>query len=98
MTQPRVLSERLELTPLAGTAVDALLAGDTGTLERLTGARFADAAPPPYMADALPVVRDRLRGVPRKRPGGTGSSSGARPGRRSARWPSPARPTGTAPC
>jgi hypothetical protein len=64
MTQPRVLSERLELTPLAGTAVDALLARDTGTLERLTGARFADAAPPPYMADALPVVRDRLRVAP----------------------------------
>ena len=63
-SQPRVLSERLELAPLAGPAVAALLARDRGTLERLTGARFADAAPPPYMADALPVVRDRLGEAP----------------------------------
>ena len=57
MTPPRVRSERLELTPLAAPAVDALLARDRGTLERLTGGRFEDPSPPPYMADALPVVR-----------------------------------------
>ena len=38
-SQPRVLSERLELTPLDSTGVAALLARDAGTLERLTGAR-----------------------------------------------------------
>ncbi|HKU63026.1 MAG TPA: GNAT family N-acetyltransferase [Gemmatimonadales bacterium] len=68
MTPPRVRSERLDLTPLPASAVDALLAGDTGTLERITGARFADPAPPPYMADALPVVRDRLRQTPAEAP------------------------------
>jgi len=64
MTAPRVRSERLELTPLAAPALDALLARDSGVLERLTGARFADPAPPPYMAEALPVVRDRLHQAP----------------------------------
>ena len=37
MTPPKVRSERLELTPLAAPAVDALLARDRGALERLTG-------------------------------------------------------------
>jgi len=64
MTAPRVRSERLDLSPLAAPAVDALLARDNEVLERLTGARFADPAPPPYMAEALPVVRDRLREAP----------------------------------
>jgi len=49
---------------LPGPALDALLARDAGTLERLTGARFAEPAAPPYMAEALPVVRDRLRVAP----------------------------------
>src|ERR687889_1578721 len=61
MTEPVVRTERLQLTPLPAPALDALLARDGATLERLTGARFADPAAPPYMADALPVVRDRLR-------------------------------------
>jgi len=64
MTEPMVRTERLELTPLPGPALDALLARDAGTLERLTGARFAEPAAPPYMAEALPVVRDRLRVAP----------------------------------
>jgi [ribosomal protein S5]-alanine N-acetyltransferase len=64
MTGPRVRTERLELTPLPIQAVEALLARDARGLERATGARFADPAPPPYMADALPVVRDRLRQAP----------------------------------
>jgi ribosomal-protein-alanine N-acetyltransferase len=64
MTGPTVRTERLELTPLSGPALDALLARDAATLERLTGARFAEAAAPPYMAEALPVVRNRLREAP----------------------------------
>jgi [ribosomal protein S5]-alanine N-acetyltransferase len=64
MTDTVVRSERLELTPLPGPALDALLAHDGGALERLTGVRFADPAAPPYMAEALPVVRDRLRQAP----------------------------------
>jgi ribosomal-protein-alanine N-acetyltransferase len=64
MTELVVRTKRLELTPLPGPALDALLAGDRDTLERLTGARFVDPAAPPYMAEALPVVRDRLRHAP----------------------------------
>jgi [ribosomal protein S5]-alanine N-acetyltransferase len=64
MTDTVVRSERLELTPLPEAALDALLAHDGSALERLTGARFADPAAPPYMAEALPVVRDRLRQAP----------------------------------
>jgi RimJ/RimL family protein N-acetyltransferase len=59
-----VRTERLDLTPLGADALDALLAGDDRRLRRLTGARFRTPAPPPYMADALPVVRDRLRERP----------------------------------
>jgi ribosomal-protein-alanine N-acetyltransferase len=68
MTEPVVRTERLQLTPLPAPALDALLARDGATLERLTGARFADPAAPPYMADALPVVRDRLRQAPQEAP------------------------------
>jgi ribosomal-protein-alanine N-acetyltransferase len=64
MTELVIRTERLRLTPLAGPALEALLAHDRATLERLTGARFGDPAAPPYMADALPVVRDRLRQAP----------------------------------
>ncbi|HEX7785486.1 MAG TPA: GNAT family N-acetyltransferase [Methylomirabilota bacterium] len=67
MADPRVATERLDLVPLGAAAVEALLAGDSAGLEALTGARFIDAAPPPYMAEALPVVRDRLRAVPEER-------------------------------
>ena len=61
---PIVHTARLDLTPLAAEAIDALLAGDAARLHHLTGARFRDPAPPPYMADALPVVRERLRTHP----------------------------------
>jgi [ribosomal protein S5]-alanine N-acetyltransferase len=64
MTEPRVRTERLELMPLPAAALDALLARDSEALERVTGAQFAEAAAPPYMAEALPVVRDRLRQAP----------------------------------
>src|SRR3712207_1264590 len=64
MSDPVVHTARLELFPLRWEAVDAMLAGDRERLGRLTGARFRTPAPPPYMADALPVVRDRLRERP----------------------------------
>jgi RimJ/RimL family protein N-acetyltransferase len=68
MTDHQVRTERLELTPLTADAIDALLAGDGTRLLALTGARFRQPAPPPYMADALPVVRDRLRARPAEAP------------------------------
>jgi len=57
-----VRSDRLEILPLSADAIDALLQGDAGRLRSVTGAEFPlPVAPPPYMADSLPVVRDRLR-------------------------------------
>jgi ribosomal-protein-alanine N-acetyltransferase len=64
MPESIVHTSRLDLTPLGAGAVDALLTGDGERLRRLTSARFRDPVPPPYMADALPVVRDRLRERP----------------------------------
>jgi [ribosomal protein S5]-alanine N-acetyltransferase len=62
-----VHTARLELTPLAPEAIEALLAGDGEHLKLLTGAAFSPpVAPPPYMADSLPVVLTRLRKVPRE--------------------------------
>ena len=56
---------RLDLTPMSADVIDALLAGDADRLRSLTGAEFRDpTAPPPYMAESLPVVRDRLRQHP----------------------------------
>ena len=68
MSNALVRTPRLDLTPLGADALDALLAGDGARLGALTGARFRDPAPPPYMADALPVVRDRLRARPAEAP------------------------------
>jgi ribosomal-protein-alanine N-acetyltransferase len=68
MSAPTVHTSRLDLTPLGAEAVDALLARDGERLRRLTGARFRDPAPPPYMAEALPVVRERLRERPGESP------------------------------
>jgi RimJ/RimL family protein N-acetyltransferase len=68
MSETVVRTPRLELRPLGAAAVDALLAGDEPRLRRLTGARFREPAPPPYMAEALPVVRDRLRAHPEEAP------------------------------
>jgi RimJ/RimL family protein N-acetyltransferase len=59
-----VRTPHLDLTPLSAESIAALLAGDAARLEQLTGATFREAGPPPYMADALPVVRDRLRAQP----------------------------------
>jgi ribosomal-protein-alanine N-acetyltransferase len=61
MLHPEVGTERLDLVPL-----DAV-AGDAARLQAATGVRFGEAAPPPYMADALPVVRSRLRAAPGER-------------------------------
>jgi ribosomal-protein-alanine N-acetyltransferase len=64
MSETLVRTARLDLRPLAAEAIEALLAGEGERLSRLTGARFREPAPPPYMAEALPVVRDRLRERP----------------------------------
>ena len=68
MTDILVRTARLDLRPLHVEALGALLDGDAQRLDRLTGARFREAAPPPYMADALPLVRDRLRERPDEAP------------------------------
>jgi RimJ/RimL family protein N-acetyltransferase len=62
MNETVVHTSRLEIIPLSADAIDALLQGDGRRLQSLTGAEFPlPVAPPPYMADSLPVVRDRLR-------------------------------------
>jgi [ribosomal protein S5]-alanine N-acetyltransferase len=56
---------RLELAPMTADAIDALLSGDSERLRSLTGAVFPrPVQPPPYMAEALPAVRNRLRESP----------------------------------
>jgi RimJ/RimL family protein N-acetyltransferase len=65
MSHTTVHTARLELVPLSADAIEALLRGDPIRLRSLTGAAFSTRpAPPPYMADSLPVVRDRLRTNP----------------------------------
>lgn len=65
ITETVVRTSRLELTPLSADAIDALLQSDSETLRSLTGAEFAaPAGPPPYMAESLPEVRERLRRMP----------------------------------
>ncbi len=65
MGEPLVRTDRLNISPLDLPAVDALVSGNATGLQRLTGAIFPrPAAPPPYMTEALPVVRERLRAHP----------------------------------
>jgi ribosomal-protein-alanine N-acetyltransferase len=65
MSYTTVHTARLELVPLDADAIEALLRSDAVRLRALTGAAFsASPAPPPYMADSLPLVRDRLRANP----------------------------------
>jgi RimJ/RimL family protein N-acetyltransferase len=65
MVETSVHTARLELTPMGVQTIEALLAGDRSVLERLTGAVFPHpVAPPPYMAESLPVVGARLRDNP----------------------------------
>lgn len=60
-----IRTERLDIVPLAADAIDALLAGDASSLRSLTGVDFPlPVEPPPYMAESLPVVRNRLRNSP----------------------------------
>lgn len=69
MMDIRVGTERLEIAPLTVEEIEALLAGDGVRLRELTGVLFArPAAPPPYMTDPLPAVRDRLRARPAEAP------------------------------
>jgi [ribosomal protein S5]-alanine N-acetyltransferase len=68
MSDTVVHTSRLDLHPLGSEAVEALIAEDAERLGRLTGARFRTPAAPPYMADALPVVRERLRERPEESP------------------------------
>jgi [ribosomal protein S5]-alanine N-acetyltransferase len=65
MIDTGVCTERLQLTPLTAHAVEALLHGDAERLRSLTEAEFATPVePPPYMAESLPIVQDRLRKYP----------------------------------
>ena len=65
MTDRSILTQRLELTPLSAEAIDALLGSDGPELRVLTRAEFPlPVAPPPYMAESLPVVQRRLRVSP----------------------------------
>jgi RimJ/RimL family protein N-acetyltransferase len=65
MGENTLRTKRLELTPMSADAIDALLRGDAPRLRSLTSAEFAvPARPPPYMAESLPVVRERLRKNP----------------------------------
>lgn len=60
-----IATERLLLPMLEADAIQALIDGDGGRLEALTGAWFPrPVAPPPLMDDALPFFRDRLRDDP----------------------------------
>ena len=69
MMDPQVRTDRLALAPLILDQVDALIAGDGDRLRTLTGVLFPrPAAPPPYMADPLPEVRERLRARPEEAP------------------------------
>ena len=65
MTERVLRTSRLEITPLSAEGIEALIGGDGERLRTLAGAEFPrPAAPPPYMADSLPVVLARLRRHP----------------------------------
>jgi [ribosomal protein S5]-alanine N-acetyltransferase len=65
MEEALVRTDRLDISPLGLGAVEAIVSGNADALERLTGAVFPHpAAPPPYMTETLPVVRERLRAHP----------------------------------
>jgi len=58
-------TDRLVLIPQTADVLDALIDGDRGRLEALTGARWPDPLEaPPLMADALPWMLDQLRADP----------------------------------
>jgi [ribosomal protein S5]-alanine N-acetyltransferase len=68
MTAPTLHTDRLRLSPLDAAAVEALVTGDAERLRAVTGSRFSEAAAPPYMAEALPDVLERLRQYPDEAP------------------------------
>ena len=69
MTFPVVETDRLELRVLTAEAIDAVCAADAERLRSLSDATFPwRPAPPPDIAEALPVVRDRLREEPAEAP------------------------------
>jgi RimJ/RimL family protein N-acetyltransferase len=69
MPDIRVSTERLELAPMSLAEIEALIAGDGARLRELTGVLFPrPAEAPPYMADPLPSVRERLRARPEEAP------------------------------
>jgi [ribosomal protein S5]-alanine N-acetyltransferase len=69
MIQISVHTARLELTPLSADALEALIEGDGSRLGSLTEAKFPEpVAPPPYMAESLPLVLARLRKSPSEAP------------------------------
>jgi [ribosomal protein S5]-alanine N-acetyltransferase len=57
-------TSRLEIFPLTADSIEALLQGRADRLRALTNAEFPEPAPPPYMAESLPVVLERLRSHP----------------------------------
>jgi len=62
MSDPTLRTPRLELSPLSADSIEALLLGKAERLRSLTGANFPEpVAPPPYMAESLPIVLERLR-------------------------------------
>ncbi len=69
MAEPVVQSERLNVAPLDLASVEALVTGDGDGLEQRTGASFPHpVSPPPYMAETMPIVRERLSAHPEETP------------------------------
>jgi RimJ/RimL family protein N-acetyltransferase len=69
MAQVSVHTARLEIIPLGSDAIQALLDGEGPRLKELTGAVFpTPVVPPPYMAESLPIVRERLQRRPDEAP------------------------------
>jgi len=65
VTEERIHTERLELTPMTADSIEALLQGRAERLRSLTRAEFPEPlAAPPYMAESLPEVVVRLRRNP----------------------------------
>jgi hypothetical protein len=78
-------TSRLDIFPLTADSIEALLQGRADRLRALTNAEFPEPAPPPYMAESLPVVLKRLRSHPTRPSGGIGSSYCGTPAKPSAR-------------
>ena len=65
MTEAPVRTDRLNIAPLGLSAIEAILEGDTSTLERLTDAIFPrPASPPPYMSRRIARSRREASWAP----------------------------------